>query len=151
MADIEQRAGVRSPSGGTRHVGDTRSGWTAWVVFAGIMMVMIGSFHAISGLVALFKDDYYLTRPSGLVISVDYTAWGWTHLLLGVLLAAAGCAAVLGQVWARAIGVIFALVSAIANMVFIAAYPIWSIIIITLDVIVIYALVVHGGELRDNP
>lgn len=113
-------------------------------------MAMIGGFHAICGFVALFKDDYYSVRPSGLVIDVDYTAWGWTHLLLGLLLFAAGCGAIVGQTWARVVGVLLALLSAVANMLFIAAYPAWSIIIITLDVIVIYALVVHGRELKDG-
>jgi hypothetical protein len=112
-------------------------------------MILIGAFQAIIGLVALFKDEYYVVRASGLVVNVDYTAWGWTHLLLGILLFAAGCGACVGQTWARAIGVILALISAVINMAFIAAYPVWSILIITLDVVVIYALIVHGRELKD--
>jgi hypothetical protein len=118
-------------------------------MFAGVIMVLVGSFQAISGLVAIFDDEYYVVRPSGLVINVDYTVWGWTHLLLGLLVFAAGCGAVVGQLWARTVGVILAVLSAVANMLFIAAYPWWSIMIITLDVIVIYALIVHGRELKD--
>jgi hypothetical protein len=125
------------------------SAWTAWVLFAGIIMIMVGMFHALSGLVALFEDDYYVVGPEGLVINVDYTAWGWTHLLLGILVFAVGCGAMVGQTWARTVGVVLAVISAVTNMVFIAAYPIWSILIITLDVVVIYALVVHGRELKD--
>jgi hypothetical protein len=127
-----------------------RSGWTVWIYFAGVIMIMIGTFHALDGLVAIFNDDYYLVRPSGLVVNVDYTAWGWTHLLFGILVAAAGLGAILGQTWARAVGVFLAVVSAVLNMVFIAAYPVWSIVIITLDVIVIYSLIVHGGELKET-
>src|SRR5690349_2979708 len=109
--------------------------WAGWVVFAGVMMIMIGCFHALAGLVALFKDD-------------DYTAWGWIHLLVGVVVAIAGVALFAGQMWARVIGVLLAGLSALANMAFIAAYPVWSIIIITLDVIVIFALIVHGRDVR---
>jgi hypothetical protein len=128
--------------------GTQTTGWVGWIIFAGIMMFMIGSFHAIEGLVALFKDEYYLVRPSGLVIDVDYTAWGWTHLLFGILVAIAGLAAMAGQTWARVVGVALAVLSALINITFLAAYPVWSTIIITLDVFVIYALVVHGSEAR---
>jgi len=114
------------------------------------MMMLVGAFHAIDGLVALFNDDYYVVRPSGLVINVDYTAWGWTHLLLGILVFAAGCGAIVGQTWARVVGVILAVISAIVNMLFLAAYPGWSIIMITLDVIVIWALTVHGREMQNR-
>jgi hypothetical protein len=122
--------------------------WAGWVVFAAVMMMMVGGFHAIAGFVALFDDGYYVTRPSGLVLSVDYTSWGWIHLLMGVLVFLAGLALLAGQAWARALGVVLAALSAFANMAFIAAYPLWSIIIITLDVIVIYAIVVHGREVK---
>jgi hypothetical protein len=120
-----------------------------WVLFAGVMMIMVGSFQAISGLVALFKDEYYLVRPNGLVLNIDYTAWGWWHLLLGILVVLAGFGAIAGQTWARVVGVVLALISAVTNMVFISAYPVWSIIIITLDVIVIWALIVHGREVKE--
>jgi hypothetical protein len=147
MADTGQRA-QRSTGGRTYDVAGPR-GWTVWVIFAGTMMLLVGSFHAISGLVALFRDEYDVVRPSGLVVNVDYSVWGWTHLLLGILVAAAGAGAIVGQTWARAVGVLLAMLSAIANMVFIAAYPVWSIVIVTLDVIVIYALIVHGRELKE--
>jgi hypothetical protein len=124
--------------------------WVSWVVFGGIMLIMVGAFQAIDGLVALFKDEYYVVRPDGLLVNVDFTAWGWTHLLLGILLVAAGAAVFSGRVWGRTIGVIAALLSAIVNFAFIAAYPAWSVLIITLDVLVIYALVAHGGEMRQN-
>jgi hypothetical protein len=148
VTDTGYRAGGVSTS--RRHTADDATGWVAWVYFAGIMMMMIGSFHVIAGLVALFDDGYYAVRPSGLVINVDYTAWGWAHLLMGLLIFGAGCCALAGQMWARVVGVVFAGISALVNMVFLAAYPWWSIIIITLDVIVIYALIVHGHELKDS-
>jgi hypothetical protein len=148
VADTGRRAGP-VPAGSQTYEVAGPSGWTAWVIFAGVLMMMMGSFHAIAGLVALFEDEYYVVRPSGLVLTMDYTAWGWTHLLLGILVAGAGAGAVVGQTWARTVGVILAVVSAVANMLFIAAYPVWSIVIITLDVIIIYALIVHGRELKE--
>ena len=126
------------------------SGWTGWVVFASFMMIMLGSFQAIEGLVAIFKDDFYHVAPSGLVLNIDYSAWGWTHLLLGVLIVLAGVGILAGNLLARIVGIVLAGLSAIINLVFIEAYPIWSIIIITVDVLVIYALTVHGKELRDS-
>ena len=126
------------------------TGWTGWVVFASFMMIMLGSFQAIEGLVAIFKDDFYHVAPSGLVLNVDYSAWGWTHLILGAVIVLAGVGILAGNILARTVGVILAAFSAILNLLFIEAYPIWSVIIITVDVLVIYALTVHGRELRDS-
>lgn len=128
----------------------TPTGWVGWLVYAGMMMILVGSFQAINGLIALFKDEIYAVGPEGLVVNVDFTAWGWTHLLLGILLAAAGSAVFSGKVWGRTVGVIAAMVSAIVNFAFIPAYPVWSLLVITIDVLVIYALIAHGGELRDG-
>ena len=127
---------------------ETRTGWLGWVYFAGIIMLMVGFFQAIVGLVAMFDDTFYLVTESGLVISVDYTVWGVVHLLIGLVILAAGWAVLTGKTWGRTIGIILAVLSAIANMVFIGAYPWWSILIIVLDVIVIYALAVHGREAK---
>jgi hypothetical protein len=127
------------------------SGWTGWVIFAGIMLIMVGAFQAIQGLVGLFNRGYYLVAPSGLVLNVDYTVWGWTHLILGILAVATGLGLLAGNTAARVVGIVLAVVSAVLNLVFIAAYPIWSTIVITVDVIVIYAIVVHGRELKSVP
>jgi len=126
------------------------TGWTGWVVFASFMMMLLGVFQAIQGLVALFDDGFYLVRENGLVVEVNYNVWGTVHLLLGVLLLLSGAGVVTGNVAARTVGVILAGLSALANMVFIGAYPFWSILIITVDVLVIYALTVHGRELKDS-
>lgn len=124
------------------------TGWVGWIVFAGVMMVMIGTFHMIQGLIALFKDEYYLVGKSGLTVEVDYTAWGWTHLIAGAIVFAAGLGLFAGQMWARVVGVVLAVVSAVLNFAFIAAYPFWSSIVIALDVFVIYALTAHGREMK---
>jgi hypothetical protein len=127
-----------------------RTAWTGWVVFAGLMMIMVGSFQAIEGLVAIFDDGFYHVTEGGLLVNVDYTAWGWTHLLLGALLIVSGAGVLVGNVLARTVAVVVAMLSVVVNLLFIEAYPIWSILIITVDVLVIYALIVHGRELRDS-
>jgi hypothetical protein len=124
--------------------------WTGWVVFASFMMILLGAFQAIEGLVAIFDDGFYRVTESGLVVNVDYTAWGWTHLLLGALILISGIGVLAGNLAARTVGVILAGLSALVNLVFIEAYPVWSVIIITVDVLVIYALIVHGRELRGS-
>ena len=122
------------------------TGWIGVVLFGGIMLEMVGGFQLIQGFVALFKDDYYLVSPNGLVVEVNYTAWGWTHLLIGLVAIATGIGVMLGQTWARVLGIVIAVVSALVNVAFLSAYPIWSTIIIAMDVLVIYALAVHGRE-----
>ncbi|MFL6134515.1 MAG: hypothetical protein ACJ72A_17050 [Nocardioidaceae bacterium] len=122
--------------------------WVGWIAFAGMMMVMLGTFHIFQGLVALFNDDYYLVGKSGLVVNVDFTTWGWVHLIGGVIVVAAGLCVFLGQLWARAVGVIVALLSAVVNVAFLAAYPLWSMMMIALDVVVILALTVHGSDVK---
>jgi hypothetical protein len=145
-------ADTRSPRPGvdTARVdyGPEPTGWTGWVAFAATMMILLGTFQAIEGFVAIFDDGYYGVTSSGLVINVDYTVWGWTHLLLGVLVALAGIGVMAGNLAARTVGVLLAGLSAIANLLFIEAYPVWSIIVITVDILVIYALTVHGREMK---
>ena len=124
--------------------GTKRSGWYGWVVFAGAMMMMLGAFHAIAGLVALFEEEYFLVGQSGLVVSADFTAWGWTHLLFGVLVAVAGGALFAGATWARIVAVVIAMFSAVVNLAFLSAYPLWSAIMIAVDILIIYAVTTHG-------
>ncbi|MGY1746955.1 DUF7144 family membrane protein [Blastococcus sp. SYSU D00695] len=122
--------------------------WAVWAVFAASMMILLGSLHALEGLVAIFDEDYYRVPSSGLLVEVDYTAWGWAHLLLGVLVVLSGVGVLSGNVAARAVGVVLAVLSALVNIAWLPAYPVWSCIVITIDVLVVYALTVHGGELR---
>lgn len=150
MSDTSQTRGTQRAAGVPRQrdAMPEPTGWVGWVAFAAVMMIMIGAFHAIAGLVALFNSSYYLVTESNLVVNVSYTTWGWVHLIGGVVVAAAGFAVMVGQTWARVVGVVVAALSALINLAFLAAYPVWSTIIIALDVLVIYALIVHGREMR---
>ncbi len=149
MRDGEGAAGAPSRSGAGGAYREP-TGWTGWVVFAGIMMVILGTFHIIDGLIALFQDEYFLVTKSGLTVHVNYTTWGWVHLISGIIVLAAGMALFAGKTWARVIAVIVAVLSAIVNIGFLSAYPIWSTMMIAIDILVIWALTVHGGELRED-
>ena len=83
----------------------TMTAWVGWIAFAGVMMVLLGAFHILQGLVAVFRDEYYLISSSGLVLNVDYTAWGWIHIVGGAVVMAAGFFVFTGNVVARTIGV----------------------------------------------
>ncbi len=127
-----------------------QTGWMGWILFAATMMLMLGIFHAIQGLVAIFRDEYFLVGKSGLTLHVDYTTWGWVHLILGIVVAGAGAGLLAGQMWARIVSVLVVLLSAVVNIAFLAAYPIWSTIMIAVDILVIWAITVHGREMRAN-
>jgi hypothetical protein len=146
----EGGTGARIPQQASRqNVEPTEmTGWVGWIGFAAIMMMMLGTFHAIEGLIALFQDEYFLVGKSGLTVHVDYTTWGWIHIVGGVIVVAAGVALLTGKMWARAVAVAVAVVSAIVNIGFLSAYPVWSTIMIAFDVLVIWAVTVHGSELK---
>ena len=116
-----------------------------FTVFAGTVMIIVGVLHAIQGLVALVNDTFYVVGQE-YVFQFDITTWGWIHLLLGILVGFAGFFIFRGAVWARTIGVIVAALSVIANFAWLPYYPVWSLIIIALDVFVIWALTAHGRD-----
>jgi len=111
-------------------------------------MTILGVLHIVQGLVALLKDEFFVVRSSGLLVDVDYGVWGWAHLVVGAVVLVSGFMVFAGKVWARAVGVLVALSSAVGSMAFLAAYPVWSMMTIVLDVVVIWALTVHGSEIR---
>ena len=133
------RAGQGEEAGG---------GAVGLVAFAAIMMVMVGCFQAVAGLVALVNDSFYVATRD-YVFQFDATTWGWVHLLLGVVVAAAGWGLLSGRTWARVVGITVVVVSAIGNFLWLPYHPSWALTIITLDVFVVWALAAHGGELRD--
>jgi hypothetical protein len=122
------------------------SGAVGLTVFAAVMMIMIGIFQSIAGIVALVNDEFYVVGEE-LIFQFDLTTWGWIHLLLGVLIALAGVGLFSGQVWARTVGVILAVISAVVMFAWLPWYPLWAILIITLDVFIIWALTAHGRDI----
>jgi hypothetical protein len=123
-------------------------GFTA---FAGVMMIVVGVFQAIAGLAAVLEDKVYVVGQE-YVFTFDVTTWGWIHLLVGLVLVAAGIGVFYGSVAARTVGVIFAGLSAIANFAFLFGWnqPFWSMLIILLDVAIIWALTMHGRDIVEG-
>lgn len=123
----------------------THGGAVGLILFAGILMVLAGAFHFVQGLVALANDTFYVVG-SEYVFEFDVTAWGWIHLVAGVVVALAGLALLQGAMWARVIAVALASLSLIANFMWMPYYPIWSLTVIAFDLLVIWAVVMHGRE-----
>jgi hypothetical protein len=133
-----------------REMSATRSaGWTGWIWFAAIMLVMAGVFNLMYGLVALFHDTYYVVGPEGLLV-FDLTRWGWILLVGGTLGVISGFALFTGALWARIIAVVLASINALVQMGFMSAYPVWALVAIAVDVIVIWAVIVHGGDMKEQ-
>jgi hypothetical protein len=123
------------------------SGWAiGWTMFAGVLMITIGIWHAMAGLAGIVEDKFYTVTPN-YIFKFDATTWGWIHLILGIVVALAGFAVFSGAVWARTIGVFLAVLSLLANFAFIPIYPIWSITIIAVNIAVIWALTAHGRDI----
>jgi hypothetical protein len=125
------------------------TGWVGWVVFAAIMMIMVGVFAIIGGFIAIF-DDSWGSGAFGQYANATANAWGWTTLILGVITLFAAFAVLKGAVWGRTIGVIMSALVAIDHFTTVRGYPIWDFIVIVLCIFVIYALTVHGGELKQQ-
>ena len=120
--------------------------WMAGMTtFAGVMLIIAGAFNVIEGLVALFQNEVYVAGRE-YVFAFDLTAWGWTHVIVGAAVAAAGFAVMSGQVWGRSVGVGIAVLSMLANFLFIPYYPVWSLLIIALDFFVIWALIAYRRD-----
>ena len=110
-----------------------------FVLFAGLMMLMVGIWQALEGLIGIFENEFYVATRKYL-FQFDATTWGWIHLLLGLLVAFAGWSLMSGRTWARVLAITLAVLSAIANFAFIPYYPFWSILEIALAVWVIWSL-----------
>jgi hypothetical protein len=122
------------------------SGWAGGLIlFAGLMMIMVGIWQALQGLVAIFENEFYVATRNYL-FQFDATTWGWIHLILGLLVAFAGWGLLSGRTWARAVAITLAVLSAIANFLFIPYYPFWSLLIIAVNVVVIWAIAAHGRD-----
>lgn len=128
---------------------DKTTGWVGWVYFAAFMIILAGVFQLVSGFVALMSPNYYAAVHGTLVV-FDLTTWGWIHLLLGIALLCAGTALFSGRMWARVVAIILAILNMVAQFAFLSEYPLWSFIIIAVDVLVIYALTVHGREVIEE-
>jgi hypothetical protein len=131
--------------------GSGRTAWTGWIMFAALMLLLNGCIQMLEGLMGLVNEDYYTAATEDLTVSLSYGVWGWAHLILGVALFAAGLGIMSGNRAARMVGVGLAGINALVALAFLDAAPGWGIVVITVDVVIIYALTVHGHEMSDNP
>lgn len=119
------------------------AGWAGWILFAALMMIMIGTFNALSGLAAIVENELFITGPAGALV-VDMTTWGWVHLVLGGAVAVVGVFLVREASWARYAAIGLVMVNVMSQMLALPSYPVWALVVITLDVLALWALVVHG-------
>ncbi len=120
------------------------SGWAiGGLTFAATMLVLIGIFQVIAGLVAIFDDDFYVLTQN-YTFDLDTTGWGWIHLIIGIAVILVGYFLYAGATWAGVTALVLAVLSAVSNFFFIPYYPFWSILVIALAVWVIWALTRPG-------
>jgi hypothetical protein len=130
-----------------------RESWAGWIVFASFVIIIVGAMDMIQGFVAILEDEYVVATREGLAI-MDVTAWGWTTLIWGGILILAGLGLLGGADWARWLAIIGVGINAIQQVAFLAnypqAYPLWNILIVTLNFVVLYALTVRWQGFRET-
>lgn len=124
------------------------SGWTDWIRFAGVILLVNGIFSVVQALIALIGSDTYYAVVEGTLFLFDVTGWGWWNLFIGAFLILTAFGLFASATWARVVGVILAVLSALVQLMLVPVQPWWSMIVIAIDVLVLYALVAHGGERR---
>jgi hypothetical protein len=126
---------------------ERKSGWAiGFTMFAAIMLMISGSFQIIAGLAGVFENEFYVSTPN-YFLELDASVWGWLHLMWGVLVLIGGLGLLAGSLWGRTLGVIAAAGSMLANFAFIPLFPVWSIVVIAIDIGVIWALTAHGRDI----
>jgi hypothetical protein len=123
--------------------------WTGFVVFAGTMLLVIGGVNVFQGFIALFDDEHLVVTPENLIV-VDLTGWGWVLLISGLIMIAAGLGLLAAQTWARITAIVIVIVHAIIQIAWLGAYPVWSLLMIALDTVVLYALTAGWSDVRER-
>ena len=124
----------------------TSGGAVGLTMFAGFMMLMLGGWWIIAGLVAIVNDDFYVVTQEW-IFEFSTTSWGWIHLILGIVVLFAGIGVFSAAVWARTVGVILAGISGLVAFAWLPYFPVWGILFVTLSVFTIWALTVHGRDI----
>jgi hypothetical protein len=122
-----------------------------WIGFAGILMLIIGSIDFMQGLIALFDDEYFVVTEAGFLV-LDLTGWGWAMLIWGALLVLGGLGLLSAQSWARWFAIVVVSLNFVAQLGFLgnSQYPLWSLTVIALNIIVLYALTARWSESTDD-
>jgi hypothetical protein len=127
---------------------DQRTGWTGWITFAGVMMILAGSLNLFYGIVAAVNDEWVVFTNRANVY-LDISEWGWVHIIVGAVVLISGLGLFSGNILARTIAVVVASISLVVNFFFIPVYPLWAITVIVIDLLVIWAVTAHGREMRE--
>jgi hypothetical protein len=114
------------------------------------MLAVVGLFQAMTGLTALFNDEILVVRSDALIVALDYTYWGWVHLLLGAVALVASYLLLRGNMVGRVVATVIAVVNVLVSFAFLPAQPWWSLLTIAFNVVVIYAITTHGAELKSR-
>jgi hypothetical protein len=118
-----------------------------WLRFAAVMLVLVGALNIIDGLVALRNESYLVRQP----LFSSITAWGWFFLIWGIIQIFAGLAIMRTQVfWALYAGILTAFGNIISQFAWLKTFPVWSVIAIAVDVLVLYGLIAQGGAFDET-
>lgn len=126
----------------------TVTGWTGWGVFASVLLLIAGIFDLIFGLAAVIGPNTTLVLAEEGLFAVDVAAWGWWHIIAGIALILTSFFLYRGATWARVLAIILVIINAVGQLSLISAQPFWSLAILAVDVLILYALTVHGRELK---
>ena len=122
-----------------------------WIGFAGILLLIVGSIDFMQGLVALFNDEYFVVTEAGFLV-LDLTGWGWAMMIWGTLLVLAGLGLLSAQSWARWFAIVVVSLNFIAQLGFLgnSEYLLWSLTVIALNIVVLYALTARWRESTED-
>jgi hypothetical protein len=141
-------AGLRSgeePSM-TERSAAVKSAWAEGLTYFAIaLLITAGIFQFLQGLTAVVQGQFYVVAP-GNVFAFNVTTWGWIHLIIGIISFGAGVGLFYGATWARVTGMVIAIIQAISQFMFMPHYPVWSIVILALDVAIIWALANYRSD-----
>lgn len=127
-----------------------RTGWVGWIYFGGMVLLATGIVHIINGLIVLTRSTVTAPATAGTLLPVSLAGLGLGLLVAGIVLAAAGMGLFTGRAWARILGMILAVLSVLGNIGIFTAFPVWSTVVIVLDVLVLYALSKHWREITQS-
>jgi hypothetical protein len=122
---------------------------SGWVSFASWMLMLAGLFQLFIGFLGVLSQDFYV-KGQNWIARFDVTTWGWIHMAIGVVLFITGVFVALGRRWATTVGIIVSGISAIGMFAWTPYYPVWAATIIAVDVLIIYGLAAHGGEIGNE-